>query len=250
MPYSKEFFALQLSCAHKLANRFRRNLDDILYDYTTFARSIELTPERPYDQSNPVWKGYIEGLRRAVDDAEWTHYYYSNHCAKDPTSTDEAFNGNMLFGSFYFVLRDNRVVRPHFIKLGDDTSPNSPISKERLAESLANLTSMFQYIKDNVSGAKTVKGNTWLYNLEAYKRLFPPEYTAQMVANESREFQFLSLWGQFFDRNWQVKNLLANELLNRIDALNSLANLRFCFPYQSLMPELNIQAFYDFYGIS
>lgn len=249
MPYSKEFFALQLSYAHKLAKRFRRNLDDILFNYTTFSRSIDITAERPFDQSNPVWKTYIKGLGKAVDDAEWTHVYYLNHCANDPVSKNEAFNGNILFGSFYFVLRDDRVIRPHFIKLGDDTSPHSVISKERMAESIENLRRMFQHIKDNVSVAKTVKGNTWLYNLEAYRRLFPPDYTAQMEVNESHVFQFLSLWGQFFDRNWQVKDLLANELLNRIEALDCLANLRFCFPYQALMPQYDIQAFYDFYGI-
>ena len=77
-----------------------------------------------------------------------------------------------------------------------------------MAESIENLRRMFQHIKDNVSVAKTVKGNTWLYNLEAYRRLFPPDYTAQMEVNESHVFQFLSLWGQFFDRNWQVKDLL------------------------------------------
>lgn len=77
-------------------------------------------------------------------------------------SKDEAFNGNILFGSFYFVLRDNRVIRPHFIKLGDDTSPHSVISNERMAESLRNLRRMFQFIKDNISGSKTVRGNTWL----------------------------------------------------------------------------------------
>lgn len=249
MPYSKEFFALQLSYAHNLARRFRRNLRDILFNYTTFSRSIDITAERPFDQSNPVWKTYIKGLRKAVDDAEWTHVYYLNHCANDPVSKDEAFNGNILFGSFYFVLRDDRVIRPHFIKLGDDSSPHSVISKKRMAESIENLRRMFQHIKDNVSVAKTVKGNTWLYNLEAYRRLFPPEYTAQMEVNESHVFQFLALWGQFFDRNWRVKNLLARELLNRIEALDCLANLRFCFPYQALMPQYDIQAFYDFYGI-
>ena len=249
MPYSKDFFALQLSYAHKLAKRFRRNLDDILFNYTTFSRSINLAAERPFDQSNPVWNTYIKGLCKAVDDAEWTHVYYLNYCANVPMSKDEAFNGNILFGSFYFVLRNNRVIRPHFIKLGDDTSPHSVISNERMAESLRNLRRMFQFIKDNISGAKTVRGNTWLYNLEAYRRLYPLEYTTQMVANELHEFQFMALWGQFFDRNWQVKDLLANELLNRIEALNSLANLRFCFPYQALMPRRNIQAFYDYYEI-
>ena len=64
MPYAKDFFALKLSCAHKLAKRFRRNLDDILFNYTTFSRSINLTAERPFDQSNPVWKTYIKGLRK------------------------------------------------------------------------------------------------------------------------------------------------------------------------------------------
>ena len=248
MPYSKDFFALQLSCAHELAKRFSRNLDDILFNYTTFSRSIALTPNREFDQSNPVWQSFINGLGKAVDEAEWTHAFYLHLCADDPISKDEKFNGNILFGSFYFVLHDKHVIRPHFIKFGDDTSPHSLISKERMPESLENLKKMFEYVKHNIGGAKTVRGNTWLYNLDAYRRLFPPEYTAQMVENKSHVFQFLSLWGQFFDRNWQVKDSLANELLNRIAALNSLENLRFCFPYQALMPQFNIQAFYDFYG--
>ena len=45
MPYSKDFFALQLTDARKLAERFKRDLDDTLFNYTTFSRSIESTPE-------------------------------------------------------------------------------------------------------------------------------------------------------------------------------------------------------------
>ena len=127
MPYSQDFFELQLSYAHRLAGKFRRNLGAILYEYTTFSRSP---------------------------------------------------------------------------------------------------------------------------NLVAYRRLYPPGHTRQKVESEAHEFQFLALWGQFFDWNWCVKEHLATELFNRLEALTDLEELRFCFPYQILMSRCHIQVFYDFYGIA
>ena len=40
MPYSKDFFALQLTCARKLAERFKRDLDDTLFSRILFGRHM------------------------------------------------------------------------------------------------------------------------------------------------------------------------------------------------------------------
>ena len=107
---------------------------------------------------------------------------------------------------------------------------------------------MFRYIKAHVPQARTVQGNSWLYNLDAYCRLLPPEYTSSMPISAEHEFQFLALWGQCFDRHWQVRSEIADVLLQRVDALSHLADLRQCFPYQIRQPRCSIDAFYTFYG--
>jgi hypothetical protein len=122
-----------------------------------------------------------------------------------------------------------------------------PLSRARVAVRQAELSSMFAYIKQQVPAARSVLGNSWMYNLEAYRRLYPQVYTQTMTVSSAEEFQFLALWGQCFDSRWQVRTDIAAELLRRVDALTNLADLRGCFPYQILQPQGAIDAFYAFY---
>ncbi|MBI3943443.1 MAG: hypothetical protein HY326_10560 [Chloroflexi bacterium] len=93
-------------------------------------------------------------------------------------------------------------------------------------------------------------GNSWLYNLPAYTRLFPPSYTRQMEENTDGMLQQLVLWYQCVDRFWEVKPAIAAELLRRVEQVTDLADLRLCFPYQRLRPRAPIAGVYTFYGIS
>ncbi|MEP7188938.1 MAG: hypothetical protein ABI901_07115, partial [Roseiflexaceae bacterium] len=151
-----------------------------------------------------------------------------------------------LFGCFYFVLRDASIIRPHFIP--NDLPGMHPLSRARVAIRRAELARMFAYIEQHVPAARTVLGNSWMYNLKAYRRLYPPAYTQTMASSSAEEFQYLALWGQCFDRAWQVRDDIATELLRRVDVLTDLADLRGCFPYQIVQPCCAIDAFYTFYA--
>jgi hypothetical protein len=72
---------------------------------------------------------------------------------------------------------------------------------------------MFAHICYHVPEARTVSGNSWMYNLEAYRRLYPPQYTATLPISEEDEFQYLALWGQCFDRDWNPKKEIAQVLV-------------------------------------
>ena len=244
--YSRDFFAIQVQYAQKLADKFGRALEDILFDYTTLTRSFDLIAA-PYDQTNPVWQEYLAGLKQAVNLTDYTYNFYLSHKERDIFPTDETFHGHLLFGCFYFSVRANHVIRPHFIK--NDPSKYGLLSKDRMSVRLKELKRMFGYIKENVDSAEIVEGHSWLYNTEAYRRLFPPEYTKSMGEGETEEFQFLARWGQFFDRNWKVKAHIAQEFFNRLEQLEALEDLHNCFPYYALKPRCHIKYFYEFYGI-
>jgi hypothetical protein len=237
MAYSRAFFDFQLKFASRLATKFNLSLADTLYQYTTLTKSFD----------SGAWADYVVGLSQASDATTWTYQWYCNHEQPDPQPHDTQYDGHHLFGCFYFVLRDAGIIRPHFIK--NDLPGMRPLSHAHVAVRHAELSQMFGYIKWHVPTARTVLGNSWMYNLEAYRRLYPPAYTHNMDISSADEFQFLALWGQCFDSQWQVRSDIAAELLQRLDALSNLVDLRLCFPYQVLQPRCAIDTFYDFYHV-
>lgn len=239
MAYSRAFFAFQLTFAQRLATKFQLPLADVIEQYTTFTKSF----------GRDGWDQYITGLAQSSDPTDWTYQWYWDRRDPEPGPQDSTFAGHVLFGCFYYVRRDEgKVIRPHFLK-NDGPGPG-PLSRERLAVRQAELRAMFAYIHQHEPQAQTVRGNSWLYNLDPYCRLFPPVYTIDLPISEYDEFQFLALWGQCFDRDWQPKPAVTQELLRRVDVLVDLAELRLCFPLQIRQPQCAIAEFYQYYGIA
>jgi hypothetical protein len=68
---------------------------------------------------------------------------------------------------------------------------------ERSAARVSELTSLVHHVRSTQGEAvKEVAGVSWLYNLRAYRRLFPEGYVASAKVAENR-FRNMPLWGQF-----------------------------------------------------
>jgi hypothetical protein len=237
MAYSPAFFDLQLAFARRIAAKFDLSLAHTLAHYTTFTKSF----------GADGWAEYLAGLTYAADATTWTYTWYRAHQQPDPTPHDSHYDGHPQFGCFSFAVRETTIIRPTFIK--NDLPGLRPLSAGRAAVRQNEIKRMMTYIHQHVPLARTVAGNSWLYNLAAYCRLYPPAYTATMAINTDDEFQFLALWGQCFNSDWGVKGEVAAELLRRVDTLTDLTQLHACFPYPVLQPRCPITAFYAFYGV-
>ncbi|MEN9937566.1 MAG: hypothetical protein RLZZ387_4145 [Chloroflexota bacterium] len=235
MSYNQAFFAFQIAAARTLARRFALPLPDALFNYTTLPRSAV---------RREAWPAFAAGLTEAEDAAAYTYQWYLGDHDPDPQPGDTQFHGRPLFGCFYYLVRDETVIRPHFIK-NDQTA--SPLSRARAEVRRAELRAMFAHIRQHEPQATTVLGNSWLYNLPAYRRLFPPAYTAELPEGEDGEFQFLARWGQLFDCRWDVRLPHGERFLVALEELASLDDLRHCFPFQIRQPHCAIAHFYDFY---
>ncbi len=242
MPYSRAFFALQLTFARKLSEKFHLLLGETYYRYTTLTKSLHIA-------GMDDWHACMAALEYAPDALEWVYQCYLARREREPEPTpdDTAFYGHPLFGCFYYIVRDTTIIRPHFVK--NDLPGMRPLRHDRLLVRRAELQRVFAHIRQAVPTARTVLGNSWMYNLEAYRRLYPPAYTASLPASDEDEFEYLALWGQCYDYDWQIKQPIAQELLRRVDTLTDLGLLRLCFPYQILNPECPIEEFYEFYGV-
>jgi hypothetical protein len=90
-----------------------------------------------------------------------------------------------------------------------------------------------------------VAGASWLYNVDAYRRLFPESYLATAHVIRGR-FQHLPLWGQFVDRHGMVKDDLARPFVERLSRQSRLEDLDACFPLPVLALEAPAQEFFEY----
>jgi hypothetical protein len=232
---TQDFFQLQLSFAEKVAQVTQAPLEETVLAYTTLYLSFELG--RSFDPAHPLWQAYLQGLQHAPDRAQWTYRWYQRQ------RTDFIAD---FYGCFYYsYLADEQTIRIHFINR--ETAEQSALSQARRMARVQELARMFRTIQSTLPEARTVRGGSWLYNLDAYRRLFPPEYvfTAQPISDE---FPFLALWGQFLTRYGHLREPGTGSFLACLQQQTTLAGLTQCFPYQVLRPMCSIDHFYRFYA--
>lgn len=241
MYYPCSFFALQLAFAQRVAARFDLSLANALLHYTTFAVNL------PADDN---WELFAHSLAQASDPLEVTYRWHMHHYKPQPAPQphDTTFREYPLFGCFYYAVRDTTIIRTHFTN--NDDSGDSPLGRVRQSARWDDLRRMFSHIRAVVPTATTVMGHSWLYNLPAYTRLFPPSYTSHTEENPDGVLSQLVLWYQCYDRFWGIKTDIAATLLQRVDEINDVNDLRLCFPYQRLRVRAPIADFYTFYNIA
>lgn len=237
MRYARAFFELQHRFAEKAAALAGMPLECALLEYTNLY--IRFGLGRDFNPAHPRWRGYLDGLRVAEAPSEWTHRFYLA-CPPVPPAPGLVAS----FGCFaYARVADDRI-RLHF----RNTEPpsRSPLASNRRAERLAELTALFAHVRRTMGPAVVVAGASWLYNLEAYRGLFPQAYAESACVLRGR-FQRMPLWGQFLDRHGEIREAAARLFLERLDAQVGMDALDECFPLQVLGVEAPTAVFHDFY---
>lgn len=239
MIYTKAFFDLQLQFADKVAVLSGLPLARVLLEYTNLYARFGLG--RDFDPAHPTWREYLAGLQDTNDTREWTYRFYLAR-----PEVIAAPGVVATFGCFSYAQLSGDRIRLHFHNA--ETDGHSPLGIERLGHRLADLAALFTQIKRTLRQPVQVIGASWLYNLDAYRRLFPASYLATAHVTGHR-FQHMPLWGQFVDRHGEIKTSMRRQFLERLERQSSVDSLDQCFPFQVLSLEASVLAFYEFYGI-
>ena len=236
--YAKEFFDLQLEFAETVSALSGLPLARTVLDYTNFY--IRFGLGREFDPTHPTWQDYLAGLRDGSDRREWTYRFYAARPDPGPPGLVATF------GCFsYAWLRSDRL-RLHFHDADGDGG--SPLGPERRDRRSAELAALFASVERSAARPFRVIGASWLYNLAAYRGLFPPAYLATARVVHDR-FRHMPLWGQFVDRHGGVREGAAREFRGRLRRQTSARDLDACFPFQVLALEAPADEFYAFYGV-
>ena len=240
--YPPEWFALQLRFAERAAVILGLSPDAALLRCTNYY--VRLGLGFSLDPAAPRWDAFRRGLRAAAEPAVWA----AEQCRERPRSAESAPPPD-LFGPFrYEWVPDEGRIRLHFGQTGR-AGPGPLSAAQRLARH-AELRALFAAVATRHPAARTVRGNSWLHGIAAYRRLFPPAYGASALPSSlAGEFPYLALWGQFLDHRGVVKAELAARFLAHIEAARTLDDLTAAFPHPVYEVECAIGHFYDFYGV-
>jgi hypothetical protein len=207
-------------------------------EYTNFY--IRFGLGRAFDPNHPRWQEYLAGLEEAKDRREWTYRFYVTRPDPPPPGVVATF------GCFSYAWLDSDRIRLHFHDAERDGQ--SPLGRERRDRRLADLAALFASLKHFAREPIRLVGASWLYNIMAYRRLFPESYLATAHVVQHR-FRHMPLWGQFVNRHGDVRESVAYQFRDGLRQHSSLQHLDCCFPFQVLSLEAPVVEFYDFYGV-
>jgi len=236
--YARAFFDLQLRFAHHVTVLSGLPLARVLLEYTNLY--IRFGLGRDFDPAHPKWQEYVAGLQGTSDIPEWTYRFYVTRPGAMVAPTVVATSG-----CFSYARLSGERIRLHFQNA--ETDGRSPLALERVSQRWAELAALFEHVKRTLPQPLRVVGGSWLYNLEAYRRLFPISYAASAHVTAHR-FQHMPLWGQFLDRYGAIKEHMTRQFLKALEGQSSVDGLGQCFPLKALSVEAPVQDFYDLYG--
>ena len=240
----KDYFDLQLRFAEAVAAASAMPLSETVTQCTNFYRRFGLGRLQDGPVS-PVWATYTERLSSCETHEQrvtWTQTFFVQ------SPPERLPPGQRQFGCFGCDPLDaNGRLRIHF--LNRDGDGGGPLSRAKIEARRRELYAMFTYVKTTYADAKEVLGGSWLYHIEAYRRLFPSIYgDSRRVQEGDTHFQGTSRWGQVLDYREGVKPKLREQFLENLKRLD-LQRLWEVFPLPTYRVHAPIQAFYDFYHV-
>lgn len=235
MILGESHFALELPFAERVAAVTGVSLDAALLRYTQFY-NIGLQLGWDFDPANPVWQRFLAAIEAGANPVDYVYGQYRR-----------LFHGETHPGCFRYAWEaETRTVRLHFVNNAPD---GTALWESERPRRQAELHMLFTGIATVHPEAEQVRGSTWLYNLPAYRRLFPPQYLAALHATE-REYFGLGVWGQFLNRHGEVKPALHDRFLACVAATTMMEKLDACFPLPTLATACDIAHFYRHYGVA
>lgn len=241
----RDYFDLQLRFALKVADIASLSLADTVAQYTNFHRRFGLgrlhSPPRSAE-----WSRYIDQLSRLHTHEQrmaWTQTFFLQSPEESPPANQHHF------GCFSCEPPNAEgLIRIHFVNRDNDGGTSS-LKQTKIEKRKRELRDMFTFIKSAYPAAEGVRGGSWLYHLQAYRRLFPLQYAeSRVILKQGIRFDGTSSWGQCLDHQAYIRADLRDMFLQNLNHLD-MDHLWQAFPLPALGTSAPIHIFYDFYDV-
>ena len=209
-------FDAQLRFAEALRAARGETLVHALATYTNFYRRFGYGV--PDASGVPAgWTAYLEAADAAADHDERLAVTVE-HFVRG--TTEQPLPGHVVFGCFSYTPPDDEgTVRIHFLDRQPDGGPG-PLAGVNIPRRRAELARLTASILREHPEARRIRGRSWLYQLEAYRRLFPPAYVEDpQIVDAGVTFWGSGCWGQF-QRHRGIDEAAIEDFLTRLPMLD------------------------------
>lgn len=239
------YFALQLSLARRMGELTGQSMGEAALRYTNFHRRLGFG--RWTGDAAAGWGHYAEALASSADHDAQLALTCAMFLQASGDSGHEA--GRHAFGCFAFEQpRPDGSVNIHFLNLDTDAS-GGPLSAAKLSRRKDEMIAMVRFLREDFPGVTHIRGRSWLYHLDAYRRIFPPAYGDSRIPHEGPvTLHGNGLWGQTIDSWERVRPDAARALMEALPGMDPQAPWK-VFPLQGLATVAPIEAFETFYGL-
>ena len=235
--YSRGFLELQIGFARRVSRVTGAPLAECLREFTML-ESSELFGTR---RDPAAWQEFIAGVDLCKTSlVDWAEEFYLARLHDRPSPSTGVRVGCFLFD----YIPDDHSVSLHLLR---DPSGESTLGHLHRAKRIRELHDLFQVIKNDCPDAVLVRGRSWLYHIDAYRSLYPPEYlaTAKPIGYVTNG---PSLWGQFVATSG-LREPAASDFRAKVECADSQQVCVGCFPFDVLSPECSIEVFYRHFGV-
>ena len=181
---------------------------------------------REFDAGHPTWRRLVAEVRQAADPDAVVH-------AAAVRNEPEVLPGPVIDWAWE---AEDRSVRIQF--LGERSRDGHPLARRHLPERRREWRHLVCRAALEHPDAAWLRGRSWLYALEAYRRIFPEVFVAGLEPRET-DLQFLACWGQLLDGAWRIRTDVASAFLHAVELAANTGDLETAFPYgmqQSRIP--------------
>lgn len=241
------YFEVQLLFARRMAALTGAPLGETALRFTNLHRRLGFGVNRPGEPPAAGWSDYARALEAEPDLAAQLALSEARCAASSPERLP--LPGQTQFGCFACeAAGEDGAVRLHFNNVDTDEH-GGPLASAKIERRRAELVALVEHVRAAYPQATVIRGRSWLYNLEAYRRLFPAAYGAsRVVAPGPLRLNGTSSWGQLIDSREDIRPDLRDALLRNLDSLDPAAPW-LAFPLRVLATEAPIAAFAAAYGL-
>jgi hypothetical protein len=233
------YFEIQLRLARRMAELTGERLGEVVRNHTNLHRRLGLGVPA-FAAPGTAWAAYAADLEASsvlADQVALTQAAF-----RQATEETLPLPGQTGFGCFaHEAPNADGGIKIHFYNCDTDDE-GGPLASAKQPRRRAELAAMVRHIVETHPEATHIKGGSWLYHLEAYRRLFPPAYVATSTPHPGPHLTGTSSWGQLIDSREAIRPALRDAVVANLAVLDPAAPWR-VFPYQPLTPSASVEAF-------
>lgn len=238
------YFEIQLRLARCMAELTGEPLGEVVRNHTNLHRRLGLGVPA-FVEPGPTWAAFVADLEASPSLAD--QVALTQAAFRQAVEEVLPLTGQTGFGCFaHEAPNAEGGVKIHFNNRDTDDD-GGPLARVKQPRRLTELAAMVRHITAIHPDATHIKGGSWLYHLEAYRRLFPPAYVATTAPHPGPHLTGTSTWGQLIDSQEAIRPAIRDAVVANLVTLDPKAPWR-VFPYQPLTPSASVEAFVAHYA--